>query len=98
MFVIVVSCVLYSPVGEGLTSWLSCVLGQMWYLIVLSPDLYLLSDFAFHLFLLFVKYFKYYIVDCIRPTIYFINSSKIVTQMHLQIETLSHFVTVNNVL
>ena len=44
---------LWSPAGKGLTSWLlfvmfNCVfvtfpcgiLGQMWYLIVLTPDLY----------------------------------------------------------
>ena len=49
-----------SPVGEGLTSWLlfvmsNCdfvtflcgILGQVWYLIVLNPDLCRLSYFVF---------------------------------------------------
>ena len=50
---------LWSPAGKGLTSWLSCVwcfscvlvtfpygvLGQVWYLIVSIPDLFLLPYF-----------------------------------------------------
>ena len=50
-------CALWSPVGKGLTSWLSFVvstvslslpigiLGQVWYLIVLIPDLCTLTYF-----------------------------------------------------
>ena len=50
---------LWPPARKGLTSWLSfvmfncvfvpfpcCILGQVWYLIVLIPDLCHLSDFA----------------------------------------------------
>ena len=50
---------LWSPAGKGLTSWLlfvmfncvsvtfpSCILGQVWYLIVLIPDLCHLSYFV----------------------------------------------------
>ena len=50
---------LWSPVGKGLTSWLllvmfivffvtfpSCILGQVWYLIVSLPDLCRLSYFS----------------------------------------------------
>ena len=53
---------LWSPAGKGLTSWLSfvmsnCVfvtfpcgiLGQVWYLIVLIPDLCPLSNFTLQL-------------------------------------------------
>ena len=42
---------LWSPLGKGMTSWLSCMLcfivfcGQVWYLIVLIPDLCLLAYF-----------------------------------------------------
>ena len=52
---------LWSPAGKGLTSWLSVVmfncvfvtfpcgiLGQVWYLIVLIPDLCRLSNFQMH--------------------------------------------------
>ena len=56
----------WSPAGKGLTSWLSCmrcflvflslfpyyVLSQVWYLIVLIPDVCLLSNFAPVYFLL----------------------------------------------
>ena len=49
-------CALWSPAGKGLTSWLSFVvsncefvsigiLGQVWYLIVLIPDLCTLTYF-----------------------------------------------------
>ena len=50
-------CALWSPAGKGLTSWLSFVvsncefvtftgiLGQVWYLIVLVPDLCNLTYF-----------------------------------------------------
>ena len=45
-------CALWSPSGKGLTSWLSFVvsycefvLGQVWYLIVLIPDLCTLTYF-----------------------------------------------------
>ena len=50
-------CALWSPAGKGLTSWLSYVvsavslslsigiLGQVWYLIVLIPDLCTLTYF-----------------------------------------------------
>ena len=47
---------LWSPAGKGLTTWLPCmllyfvifpcgVLGQVWYVIVLIPDLCLLTYF-----------------------------------------------------
>ena len=49
-------CALWSPAGKGLTSWLSFVLsnchfpigilGQVWYLIVLIPDLCTLTYFG----------------------------------------------------
>ena len=52
-------CALWSPAGKGLTSWLSFVvsnfefvtfpigiLGQVWYLIVLIPDLCTLTYFV----------------------------------------------------
>ena len=51
-------CALWSPAGKGLTSWLSFVvsnckfitpisiLGQVWYLIVSSPDLCTLTYFV----------------------------------------------------
>ena len=46
-------CAFWSPAGKGLTSWLSFVvsnfeigiLGQVWYLIVLIPDLCTLTYF-----------------------------------------------------
>ena len=48
-------CALWSPAGKGLTSWLSFVLsncefvtfplGQVWYLIVSTPDLCTLTYF-----------------------------------------------------
>ena len=51
-------CALWSPAGKGLTSWLSFVVSncefvtfplvswvQVWYLIVLIPDLYTLTYF-----------------------------------------------------
>ena len=59
--------VLWSPTGKGLTSWLlfvvfSCVfvdfpcgiLRQLWYLIVLIPDLCSISDLTFLLLLLYL--------------------------------------------
>ena len=49
-------CALWSPAGKGLTSWLSFMvsncefvtfpLGQVWYLIVLIPDLCTLTYFV----------------------------------------------------
>ena len=69
---------LWSPAGKGLTFWLLFVmfnfvfvtfpcgtLGQVWYLIVSIPDLYLLSYFAF-----FKNIPKEYISLCtIKPKI-----------------------------
>ena len=62
--------VFWSPVGKGLTSWLSCmwyflvfvafpygVLGKVWYLIVWIPDLFVLS------------YFEHFMTDIIRSLI-----------------------------
>ena len=59
MFVFVMLSYLWSLVGKGLTPWLSCVLcflvffsligisGQVWYLIVLIPDLCLSLSLCF---------------------------------------------------
>ena len=76
MFSCLLIAALWSPAGNGLTSWLSFVmfivflslcgiLGQVWYLIVPIPDLCHLSYFGvrFEILFDFLKKILYYIYD-----------------------------------
>ena len=72
---------LWSPAGKGIAFWLSCVLcfivfivtfpcgvlGQVWYLIALIPDLCLLTNFNFYIYTLYFTQADLFIG---KPTIF----------------------------